>query len=133
MFNFVSIQGNLTRDAEVKQVNTTSTRNNVISFSIAVNEFNDDVSFFDVEFWATEKQVTYFFPLLNKGVKIAVHGRLKQSRWQNKDGENRSKVLIVASDIFPHEKSGEQSQGAQAQAQAAPVVSGDLYAEDIPF
>lgn len=99
--NSVLLDGNLTRDPELRE---TSKGTSVCHFGVATNryyEVNDEkveeVSFFDVESWsklaeACEKH-------LSKGRGIRVIGRLKQDRWQDQEGKNRSRVKVVADHI----------------------------------
>ncbi len=99
--NNVSLIGRLTRDAEVKY---TSANYPVTSFGLAVNrsvkkgdKWQDEASFFDVTvFGKTGERLQQY---LKKGKQIAVIGELKQERWQQ-DGQNRSKVIIVANDLY---------------------------------
>ena len=36
---------------------------------------------------------------LKKGSPVVITGRIKEDSWENKEGEKRSKIKIVASDI----------------------------------
>lgn len=98
----VSIIGNVVRDPEVKFA---STGNALLNFSIAqTRKFTgkdgkdkEETSFFDV---------TCFGPLAEnvansvvKGTRVMVSGRLAQNSWEDKDGNKRSKVEIVADEI----------------------------------
>ena len=98
--NHVCLIGRLTRDAELKY---TSAGQAVSKFSIAVNrrikngdKWEDDANFFDIVLWG--KQAQSLNQYLSKGKMIAVEGELSQNRWQQ-DGQNRSKVEIVANNI----------------------------------
>ncbi len=91
--NNVSIIGRITNDLEVRKVGQDF---NVLSFSIAVNErvsANEETYFFDITAWNRQAETiaTYF----RKGQRIGISGRLKQERFQDKEGKNRSKVVIV--------------------------------------
>lgn len=89
--------GRLTSDPELKY---TAGGNPVCNFSIAVNrDFKDkkDVSFIDVIAWSKLAETICQF--MKKGKRIAITGHLKQSRWQDKDGGNRSKIEIVAESV----------------------------------
>lgn len=92
--NSVVLVGRLTRDAERRG------ENGPLSFAIASDrrvkhgeEWSDEASFFDVEYW--HKSLDKY---LVKGKQIAVSGVLKQDRWE-KDGEKRSKVVILADNV----------------------------------
>jgi single-strand DNA-binding protein len=97
--NVIAIDGNLTRDPEIKNVTNGAT---VMSFSVANNdirkkgengEWENIPCFIDCEFWP--KNVSFWSKKLYKGAPVALHGRLKQDRWQAEDGTNRSKIKIV--------------------------------------
>jgi single-strand DNA-binding protein len=74
----------------------------IAEFSVAVNtrekhgeDWEDRASFFDVTKFKPGGLAQY----LTKGQQVAISGRLRQERWQNQEGQNRSKVKIVAQDV----------------------------------
>jgi single-strand DNA-binding protein len=98
--NRVTLIGRLVRDAELKY---TDNGQAVSKFTIAVNRkkkdgdtWTDEASFFDVTLWG--RQAEGLSPYLLKGKQIAVDGELRQDRWQQ-DGQNRSKVAIIANSV----------------------------------
>ena len=103
MFNKVFVVGNLTRDPELRR---TSEGTSVTAFTIAVNRKTrgsdgnqkEDVSFVEVKAW--EKTAEDVCRFLHKGRLVLVEGRLKQERWQAKDGGGpRSKVIVQAQHV----------------------------------
>jgi len=98
--NTVTIVGNLTRDPELK---FTSNGVAVTAFGAAWNrkDRNDNnvVSFFDVTCWRDLAE--HVAESLEKGQRVIVYGRVEQESWENKEGEKRSKVKIVADDVAP--------------------------------
>lgn len=99
--NNVVLIGRLTKDATLKY---TQSGTPVADFSIAVNksvkqgdEYTDDVSFFDVHLW--NKQAETLQQYLTKGKQVAISGSLKQDRWQDNDGQNRSRIVINAQSV----------------------------------
>ena len=99
--NSILIEGNLTKDP---QLNHTPKGTSVCNFSVASNRFfrheeeiQREVSFFDVETWA--KLADACSEHLEKGRGVRVVGRLKQDRWQDQEGNPRSKVKIVAEHV----------------------------------
>lgn len=99
--NSILVEGNLTRDPLLAQ---TPKGTPVCNFSVASNRFyrnneelQKEVSFFDVEVWS--KLAERCADTLKKGRGVRVVGRLKQDRWENKDGEPRSRVKIVAEHV----------------------------------
>jgi single-strand DNA-binding protein len=100
-----TIVGNATRDPELKFTNTGIA---VASFGVAVNdrkfnkatnEWEDDPSFFEVTCW--KELAENVAETVARGTRVVVVGRLKWRQWENKDGETRSKVEIVADEVGP--------------------------------
>ncbi len=98
--NQVMIIGRLTRDAELKY---TAGGFAIGSFSIAVNrrrkngeQWVDEVSYFDVNLFG--KSAENLNQYLIKGKQVGIQGELRQDRWEQ-DGQNRSKVIIVATNV----------------------------------
>ncbi len=120
-YNRVIEVGRLTRDPELNQ---TTGGLDVANFSIAVDRIgkSDDVDFFECETW--RDQATNLAAFKKKGDLVLVEGRLKQNRFKDKDGNNRSKVVIVADNVtyFP------RSSGA-----AEATNTGDDDDTEIPF
>jgi single-strand DNA-binding protein len=114
--NLVVVVGRLTRDPELKDLGT----KRVAEFGLAVNGFGDQVSFFDVSAW--DKTADIIKKYAGKGKQVCVVGRLKQDTWE-KDGQKRSKVSIVASQV---QLLASKSDGTQGTSPAASE-------EDIPF
>ena len=99
--NRVTEIGNLTRDEELKY---TPGGMAIGSFSIAVNrrvkkdqEWVNEVNYFDVVIFG--KQAESLKKFLVKGKQVAIDGYLKQDRWQDQNGANRSSVKIVANEV----------------------------------
>ncbi len=98
--NQIMIIGRLTRDAELKY---TAGGFAIGSFSIAVNrrrkngeQWVDEVSYFDVNLFG--KSAENLNQYLIKGKQVGIQGELRQDRWEQ-DGQTRSKVFIVASNV----------------------------------
>jgi single-strand DNA-binding protein len=119
MLNSVLIDGNLTRDPELR---TTTKGTKVCNFGLASNRFYEvdeekvqEVSFFDIESWSKLGEACANH--LTKGRGVRVIGRLKQDRWQTDDGQNRSRVKIVAEHIVfkPQIKQAGDHQGQEIE------------------
>ncbi|WP_204190683.1 MULTISPECIES: single-stranded DNA-binding protein [unclassified Staphylococcus] len=141
--NIVAITGRITKDLELKQAGQTQ----VTNFSIAVeNPYKkDDASFFDiVAFGRTAELLNQY---CGKGSKIGVDGTLKQDRFTDKEGNNRSVVRITANRIEFLDTKGQsngqsQQQSGQAKPQQAPAKDNpfanangpiDITDDDLPF
>jgi single-strand DNA-binding protein len=142
--NHVTLLGRLTRDAELKY---TSGGQAVCKFSIAVNrrrkngdQWEDEPNFFDIVLWGRQGESLNQY--LVKGKMVGVDGELRQDRWQQ-DGQNRSKVEIVANNLQLLGSSGggqarPQAESHPAQSDSKPYEpqnggESDGFADDIPF
>lgn len=95
--NRVILIGRLTRDPEIRY---TPAGTAVASFSLAnsrtyavTGEKKEQVSYFDCIAWSKLGEIITEY--CKKGHRIAVEGRLQQSRWDDQDGKKRSKVELV--------------------------------------
>lgn len=98
-FNKVIVQGNLTRDPEVR---TLPSGSSVARLAVAVNRtFNDkdgnkkeEVTYVDVD--AFGKQADTIGKFFTKGKPILIEGRLKLDNWEDKTtGEKKSRLGVV--------------------------------------
>jgi len=99
--NSILIEGNLVRDPELSY---TPKGTAVCKFSVACNrswkqddQFQKEVSFFDVSTWTRLAEVCGEY--LKKGRGVRVVGRLKQDRWTDPDGKPHSRVEIIAEHV----------------------------------
>lgn len=100
MLNVVAIMGRMVKDQELK---TTYSGKSVCSFRIANDSGYKDASgqnqtnWLDVTAWGkTAEFVCKYFP---KGALIAIDGRLQTRQYQDKNGQNRTAVEIVANNV----------------------------------
>ena len=105
MDNNVTLVGNVTRDPEIRYTPSGQT---VATFGLAVNrrwqnrqtnEWEEQVSFFDVKCWA--QMAENVSDSITRGTRVIVSGRLEQRSWETDNGEKRSKVEVVADEIAP--------------------------------
>lgn len=122
--NSVVLQGNVTRDGEVKVF----TNGQVTRFGLAINrnvkkndEWTEEVNFFDVEYWG--KQV------VERGDAVLIGGRLKQDSWEV-DGQKRTKVIVVADSIKRFEG---YKRAAAVNTSNQETVGAGVGGEEIPF
>lgn len=120
--NKATITGNITRDPELRQ---TQGGTSVLTIGVAVNdrrknqqtgEWEDYPSFIDCTIFGN--RATGVAPHLEKGMKVAIEGKLNQSRWQAEDGTNRSKIEIIVDEI--EFMSRQQGQTASKPVQQQP-------------
>ena len=98
-YDNVTIEGFATRNPTMRETKTGKT---VCTFSLAVNHYSKAdsepiVSFIDVETW--EKVAKICGEHITKGKRIFVAGRLRQDRWEGKDGKTQSKIKIIGNEI----------------------------------
>ena len=120
--NKATITGNITRDPELRQ---TQGGTSILSIGVAVNdrrknqqtgEWEDYPNFIDCKLFGN--RATGVAPHLEKGMKVAIEGKLNQSRWQAEDGTNRSKIEIIVDEI--EFMSRQQGQTASKPVQQQP-------------
>lgn len=100
-FNRVILLGNITRDVEVKYLQSGMA---VTEITVAVNDRRKDQSgqwieettFVDVTLWARNAEVVGEY--LGKGSPVLIEGRLKLDQWE-KDGQKRSKLRVVGEKV----------------------------------
>jgi len=130
--NKVMVVGRLTRDPEVRHIQTGSA---VAKFDIAVNrryrdpktgENKEEVCYLTVEAW--ERQAEFVEQYFTKGKAIYVEGRLRQDNWE-KDGQKFSRLLIRADRLQFAESRAEQEARAAGSAGAAPRAAANADAD----
>lgn len=96
--NSVTVIGRAVQDPEfevIKGKESDINENKIAKFSVAVaksRKKDSDVSFFNVIAW--NKQADLVMSMVKKGRKMAIQGRLNQSRWLNGE-EKRSRIEII--------------------------------------
>jgi single-strand DNA-binding protein len=148
--NVVCVTGNLTRDPELRTLNSGTS---VCELRIAVNSRRKDQSgnwvdkpnYFDVTVWGAQGEncATY----LSKGRPVAIEGRLDWREWETQEGQKRQAVQIIANSVQflgSRDGGGEQSNGGRFQAQSdvpadtsdfdnSPPAAVGASDDDIPF
>ena len=95
-------------------------------------KWEDEGNFFDFKLWG--KRAESINPYLGKGAQIGIEGELQQDRWQDKDGNNRSKVSINVSNVQLCSKREKQESGGDFNGYKPPeTVAQSGFDEDIPF
>ena len=101
MFNKVILVGRLTRDIELRYLNTGSALGKT---GIATNrkytangEKKEEVCFIDITFWGKLAEIANQY--LRKGSQVLVEGRLMFETWQDQNGQNRSKHSITVENM----------------------------------
>lgn len=139
-YNRVIIMGNLTRDPESRQSKSGTA---IVKAGIAVNErmpdgdggWKEEPSFFDVVIFG--KRADAFARFMQKGSTVLLEGKLRQSRWEDREsGANRSKVEIIVDNWeFAGSKQGEASSSQPdrvADAFGGKAKGAETF-DDVPF
>jgi single-strand DNA-binding protein len=143
--NRVVITGNLTRDPELR---STPGGTSVCSLRVAVNSRRKDESgnwadkpnYFDVTVWGAQGENCAQY--LAKGRPVAVDGRLNWREWEDKEGNKRQSVDIIADSVqFLGSRDAPQGNGAvesdlqadTSDLQPSAVSGGGGSDDDIPF
>ncbi len=143
-FNRVILMGNLTRDVRLEK---TPQGTSVAEVGLAVKdrvkrngEWVDEVTFVDIVLWGRTAEIAGEY--LSKGSPAFFEGRLKLETWENKEGQKRSKMRVIADRLqLLGTRSGNGAGGAPSGAPttgpAIAAVHGgqdhDIPEEDIPF
>ena len=116
MLNVVAIMGRLVADPELR---TTQSGTNVCSFRIACDRNfarqgeQRQADFIDIVAW--RQQAEFVSKYFQKGSLIAIEGSLQTRQYQDKNGNNRTAVEVVANNVnFAGSKSNGSNQGAAA-------------------
>ena len=154
--NRVNISGNIGREPELR---ATQGGTHVLTFSVAVSdrkrnpntdEWEDVTNWIPCVIFGNRAESLSRF--LTKGMKVALEGKLRQSTYQDKSGNSRSKIEVVVSDVeFMRRTSDSKAQNGRGGGQMgnytvnqqngrnmAPQASqngyqDELYDEDMPF
>ncbi|MCK5450732.1 MAG: single-stranded DNA-binding protein [Candidatus Omnitrophica bacterium] len=136
--NKVFLMGNLTRDPELRYVPSGSA---VANFSVAVNrtykdtagEKKEDVSFIRVVVWGKMAEICGEY--LVKGRPVLVEGRLKSRSWEGPDGQKRSALDVVATNVqFLGAKNKTQENGGNFEGDKVASIDVDQEVSgEIPF
>ena len=97
--NRVVLTGNLTTEPELRNLPSGTS---VCKLRVACNtrrngasgEWEDKPNYFDVTVWGAQGENCARY--LSKGRPVAVDGRLEWREWQDKDGNNRQGIDIIA-------------------------------------
>ena len=116
--NEVRLIGRLTRDPEMK---ATSTGTKVLKFGLATGRkykgqdgvLKEDTTYVDITVFARLAEVCETY--CKRGDLIFIGGRLNFEQWQNQEGQNRTKLSVIAENIQFLTPKNSNQQGQQYQ------------------
>ena len=121
--NIVGISGRLTRDPELR---TTTSGKQVTSFTLAVNAYKEeDTSFIEVVAWQKTAEIVANYT--RKGDLLTVSGRLQQRKYEDKSGNNRSVIEVIAQDVQLPPK------GEQRDVAPEDIPNNEVDLSSLPF
>lgn len=149
MLNKAILMGRLTRDPELRY--TPNGNVPVVTFTLAIdrnysgNGRERQTDFIDIVAW--RRQAEFVSQWFTKGMMAIVVGSIQSRRWQDKNGNNRTSIEVVADEIQFGEtkKSREANMGYQGGYQSSysaapqqapashPTPSFDMPAGDSDF
>ena len=143
MLNKAILMGRLVADPELRR---TPNNNSVTSFTLAVNRSfvrqgeQPQTDFIDVVAWGkTAEFVSRYFV---KGQLVAVAGRIQTRTWEDKQGNKRKSVEVVAEEVhFAEPKRDSQPRNEMPRGDFDPMagLGGNAFAalpgddNDLPF
>jgi single-strand DNA-binding protein len=130
-YNKVILAGHLTRDIEVKYLDSGTAVANV---GMAVNnrvkrgdEWTDEPCFIEIALWGRNAENASKY--LEKGSAILVDGNLKLDQWEDRDGNKRSRHSVNVQTMQFLPKGGSSKGGGDSGGRNYPVDDED----NIPF
>ncbi|MBI4575257.1 MAG: single-stranded DNA-binding protein [Planctomycetes bacterium] len=123
-FNKVFLMGNLTRDPELRYLDSGTA---VAKFGLAVNRnfkgrdgaMKEETTFVDVTLWGRQAEVASQH--LAKGRPLFVEGRLRLDQWTAQDGTKRSRLEVVGEGF---QFIGPRPEGAAVRPVPVPAMAG---------
>ena len=135
--NRADIIGNLTRDPEVKMVNTKNGETPKCTFTVAVNNRRrgsneqNGATFFRVTAWGNLGSNCAKY--LAKGKRCWVTGEISASAYLNKNGEAACTIDIRAEDIEYLSPADQTRNSTFAQNNAEQVAPAAVQTDELPF
>ena len=130
--NKVMIIGNLGKEPELRY---TPSGRPVTTFSVAVSrtwkgtngEHRSETEWFKIVAWG--KLADLCKEYLNKGQQVYIEGRLQTRRWEDKEGQQRTTVEVVANEMTMLGDRRDKGQDDSAPVEMPP----DIDEDEFPF
>ena len=138
MLNHVTIQGRLVENPSIGQANSgTDYANFRIAWSEKIKE-RENKLFLDCKaFGGTAKFIGQYF---SKGQELIAEGKLNTEEWTNQDGQKRSKIVLMVSNVhFCGKKDSSETASASPAPATAPAPSEnaggftEVETDELPF
>ena len=130
--NKVMIIGNLGKEPELRY---TPSGRPVTTFSVAVSrtwkgtngEHRSETEWFKIVAWGKLAEICKEY--LNKGQQVYIEGRLQTRRWEDKEGQQRTTVEVVANEMTMLGDRRDKGQDHSAPEDMPP----DIDEDEFPF
>lgn len=131
--NKVMIIGHLGRDPEMRY---TPSGRPVTTFTMAVSrswntvdgERHSETEWFNVVAWGNLAEICKQY--LNKGQQVYIEGRLQTRRWEDKEGNKRTSIEVVANEMMmlgDRRDNNQSQEGTADEGQAEPPAEEDEF------
>ena len=142
--NIVHLSGGFTKDPELREISTGERTTKVVNFVLASSRkfkkkdgtSDEETTFVNCEAWDSGAEtIAKWF---NKGDQIIINGSLKNERWEDKEGNKRSRDKVRVSSFefpprgkkFSQEGEGGASSSSKNEADVSSSTTGE---ESVPF
>lgn len=119
MFNKITLIGNWVADPELRY---SQNGTEIMNATIAVRDSFDREHTDFVDVTAFKKTALNTVEYTKKGHRVLVEGKLQQQRWE-KDGQKRSKHVVIANQVVFLESKGKQNQQPDNGGRNAPTTN----------
>ncbi len=132
--NKVMVIGHLGRDPEMRY---TPSGRPVTTFTVAVSrswntadgERRSETEWFNIVSWGNLAEICKQY--LHKGQQVYIEGRLQTRRWEDKEGQKRTNVEVVANEMMMlgdrRNQSKQSDSSDQEEDQSEPVADEDEF------
>lgn len=132
--NTIFISGKLGADAELKY---TPQGTALASFNVAVSESygtgdqrKKHTEWFSCKLWGKYAEAVCDF--MKKGSPVTVRGKIRTEKWQDQNGNEKSKHYLIADNVEIHQKIDRS--GNSGNSEKPSNTTGETFtADDIPF
>ena len=139
--NIVHLSGAFTRDPELKEISTGDRTTKVVNFVLASSRrfrkkdgtSDEETTFVNCEAW--DSGADTIAKWFSKGDQIIINGSLKNERWEDKEGNKRSrdKVRVSSFEFPPRGKKPSQDESEGLNDSQGKSVSSTADEESVPF
>tara|TARA_Y100000593_G_C4226532_1_gene294771 strand:- start:87 stop:509 length:423 start_codon:yes stop_codon:yes gene_type:complete len=139
--NIVHLSGAFTRDPELKEISTGDRTTKVVNFVLASSRrfrkkdgtSDEETTFVNCEAW--DSGADTIAKWFSKGDQIIINGSLKNERWEDKEGNKRSrdKVRVSSFEFPPRGKKSSQDESEGLNESQDKSSSPTADEESVPF